>query len=187
MQEENKSDVVDESSQMKSVDQIDTLHTLFRSMFSKEFIESNEYLKSHMNSSMSIPIEAVAEAPEVKGITTDLDIVRRALDTSNSVIVIDECVRPNIKAEQHTIILRDVDSNVTEVDVLKVFADVACPPVVGCKSEMNSTWFVTFATEADARVALINIRNSKLGGQPVKARLKTEYTTKSFYTYVRAI
>ena len=46
---------------MKSVDQIDTLHTLFRSMFSKEFIESNEYLKSHMNSSMSIPIEAVAE------------------------------------------------------------------------------------------------------------------------------
>ena len=47
--------------------------------------------------------------------------------------------------------------------------------------------FVTFATEADARVALINIRNSKLGGQPVKARLKTEYTTKSFYTYVRAI
>eukprot|EP00602_Paraphysomonas_sp_CaronLab_P003247 CAMPEP_0185018616 /NCGR_PEP_ID=MMETSP1103-20130426/1276_1 /TAXON_ID=36769 /ORGANISM="Paraphysomonas bandaiensis, Strain Caron Lab Isolate" /LENGTH=707 /DNA_ID=CAMNT_0027548481 /DNA_START=160 /DNA_END=2280 /DNA_ORIENTATION=- len=171
------------SNQQMATDEVELLHVLFRNMFTKEFIESDEYMKSNMNSWMSISVEAVAKYPKVLDITTDLDIVCRALKTSNSVIVTDDHVRPNIKTEQHTIILRDVDSGVTDADVRDAFISVSCPPIVGCRSEMNSTWFVTFASESDARVALTNIRGAKLGGQPIRARLKTESMNKSFYEH----
>jgi hypothetical protein len=57
----------------------------------------------------------------------------------------------------------------------------ACPAVVSVKPDMNDTWFVTFASEADARKALEFIRNRKFRGATVKARLKTESLNKAFF------
>ena len=41
--------------------------------------------------------------------------------------------------------------------------------------------FVIFSSEADARLGLEHIRNAVLDGKALKARLKTESLTKSFY------
>lgn len=90
-------------------------------------------------------------------------------------------MRPNIKVEQPTIILRDVESDVSESAITEMLAAANCGRVVSCRSEMNSTWFVTFASEEEARAALLNIRSSQLSGKPVRARLKTESISKSYY------
>lgn len=41
--------------------------------------------------------------------------------------------------------------------------------------------FVTFASEADARVALQAIKNKRFNGNAIKARLKTETLNKSYF------
>jgi hypothetical protein len=56
------------------------------------------------------------------------------------VVVGETSVRPNIKVEQHTIILRDVDSDVTESAIRDMIKAANCGEIVGCRSEMNSTW-----------------------------------------------
>ena len=139
----------------------------------------------------------------MKSITTDRVAIENALRTSNvshyttpltyfvvtviydqSVVVGGGTVRPNIRVEQHTIILREVCGEISSADITDMFRAANCPSIVGCRSEMNSTWFVTFATEEAARSALFSIRSSRLGGAPVRARLKTESTIRSYYQYV---
>ncbi len=44
----------------------------------------------------------------------------------------------------------------------------------------NEFRFVTFAAEADARLALDKIKNASLGGKPLRARLKTESLVRTY-------
>lgn len=61
--------------------------------------------------------------------------------------LIDRMVRPKLRVEQHTIILRDIPPEVAAESILKIFenapaaADGApCPRAVSARSDMNNTW-----------------------------------------------
>lgn len=159
------------------------LHNLFNSLFTKENIESDTYLQTHMNSAMVIPIIAVINCPRVRSITVDADVIRHALATCPAVTLIEDSVRPNFKVEQNTIILRDIPSATSSDELLQIFKSVpSCPAVKSIRSDMNDTWFVAFHNEEAARAALLSIRNSTFNSKPIRARLKTESITKSFYS-----
>lgn len=101
----------------------------------------------------------------------------------------DRVVRPKIKAEQNTLILRDIAETTPVEEILKIFetapADSTtgqpCPRATSARADIGNTWFVIFATEQDARLALSCIRNSKINDVPVRARLKTESLNKSYF------
>jgi hypothetical protein len=103
---------------------------------------------------------------------------------------IERVVRPKIKVEQNTLILRDIAEGTAVEDILKMFetapADPAsgqpCPQASSARADIGNTWFVIFASEQEARLALSCIRNSKLNDMPVRARLKTESLNKSYFS-----
>ena len=50
-------------------------------------------------------------------------------------------VRPFLKPEQNTLILRDIPSSTPSEEVISIFSQVAeCPPVQSVRSEMNDNW-----------------------------------------------
>lgn len=156
------------------------LESLFSHMFSREVIESDSFMQSVMTSAMTLPISVILESPRVQSVTTDRDLILQALSSSHSVVVVEDHVRPNYKIEQNTIIVRDLE-NISEESLKALFFENGCPAVTSCRSDMNSSWFLSFRNEDDAREALLKIRGAKFNGQPVRARLKTESMAKSFY------
>lgn len=150
------------------------------------------------------------QAPDILEITRDTALIRRVLFTSKAVVITDDGVRPNVRPEQTTLILRDIPSDTPSEKVAEIFATcpVPCPNVISLRSETNDTWyvqslldsvcvtikhelfsyitsrFVTFSTEAEVRDALVACRSARFEGRPVKARLKTDSasnTTKRQY------
>ena len=110
-------------------------------------------------------------------------------------LVTEDGVRPLVRPEQTTLILRDIPSD-TPVDIIRdIFqkasqpsthssAGPLCPPTTNVRADMNDTWFVSFATEAEARQALESIRTVKFNGKTLKARLKTESANKAYFRFV---
>ena len=152
-------------------------------MFTKNSLETDEYLKSKVSASGAVPIEAVAQAPNVLDICSNPEIVKKALFECRSVYIAEDGVRSFIKPEQNTLILRDIPSSTSPEEIAGLFSSTPdCPPAEVVKPDMNDTWFVSFASEGDARAALLAIRNARFLDKPVRARLKTESLIKSFYS-----
>ena len=71
-----------------------------------------------------------------------------------------------------TVILRDVDSAVTQEDVLALFKDTEFK-VVSAKLDLLNTWFVQMENEEQSKSAVLYLMNKTLRGNPVHARVKT--------------
>lgn len=86
-------------------------------------------------------------APQILQITSDADLIRRALHESKVIYVHgDDTVRAILKPEQNTLILRDIPSSTPSDDIVGIFsraagAEVAFTPA-GIRADMNDTWCV---------------------------------------------
>mmetsp|Transcript_14053 Transcript_14053/g.14154 ORF Transcript_14053/g.14154 Transcript_14053/m.14154 type:complete len:525 (-) Transcript_14053:232-1806(-) len=185
---------------------------LFLKMFTKASIKSDSYLLSNMSSVLFFPLEIVYKHPEVQEITKDVSIIREALGECPSVVVTPEGVWPNIKVEQNTIILRDIPGDTPVSEVQKIFlvpspssslepavASFASTtqreierereretedkdPLPVIRGDMNDIWFATFSSESAARRALERVRKQSFRGRSVRAALKSESLSKSFFS-----
>lgn len=90
-----------------------------------------------------------------------------------------DAIKPNIKSERNTIILREIPSATAPADVEAIFA--GCGTVESVRSDVGDTWFVTMASEDEAVSTLLALRSKTFNGAVIKARLKSENTLKSFY------
>ena len=151
--------------------------------FSKENLQSDAYLTSQMDASMTVPISVVMKFAKMKALTEDETILRKALETSN-LTVIDDRIKANIKAVgRSTIILREIPSDATEDEVKEIFNFDGCKTISSMRSDIGDTWFVMMDSEEDAKDTLIDLKLKKrmFRGQPVKGRLKSETVVRSFY------
>ena len=151
--------------------------------FSKENLQSDAYLTSQMDASMTVPISVVMKFAKMKALTEDETILRKALETSN-LTVIDDRIKANIKAVgRSTIILREIPSDATEEEVKEIFNFDGCKTISSMRSDIGDTWFVMMDSEEDAKDTLIDLKLKKrmFRGQPVKGRLKSETVVRSFY------
>lgn len=160
---------------------LDNLVALFGEMFTKAHMDKDEFMLANMQPNMTFPIGVICRNPIVRQITTEDSLVERALSLSPSVEVFHGVVRPRLKVEQHTVILRDIPESTDVAVIMKLFEDAQSPRVTSARPDMNNTWFVSFSTEDDARQALAGLRKCQFEGSPIKARLKTESLNKSFY------
>ncbi|GMF49384.1 unnamed protein product [Phytophthora fragariaefolia] len=90
-----------------------------------------------------------------------------------------DAIKPNIKSERTTIILREIPSSTKPEDVEAIFD--GCGKVASVRSDVGDTWFVTMHTEAEAASTLLALRSKTFNGAAIKARLKSENVLKSFY------
>lgn len=132
----------------------------------------------------SISIEAIFKAPEIVAICSDQEFIYKVILDNKTLTVVDGTVRLNTKAEQNTLILRDIPTDAPPNDVAAIFSSAtsqdgsACPIPISVRPDMNNTWFVTFPSEAVARIALQAISGCVYENVKVKARLKTESALK---------
>jgi hypothetical protein len=82
---------------------------------SREYLSTDPYLVSQMNSDMYFPITTVATLTTFK---VDLEVLVKTLRKSTSLSVNDNgtMVKPNFKIQRNTLILRDIPSS-TKVEV----------------------------------------------------------------------
>lgn len=151
--------------------------------FSKENLSQDPFLQSQMDAQMSVPISVIMKFSKMKHLTSDENVVRRALQDS-SVTIVNNRIKANIKAStRSTIILRDVPADTTEEEIREVFNYEGARPIVSLRSDIGGTWFVNFEGEEDAKTSLLDLRMKKrtLKGESVKARIKTEQVVRSFF------
>jgi la-related protein 4 len=149
---------------------------------SREYLSTDPYLVSQMNSDMYFPITTVATLTTFK---VDLEVLVKTLRKSTSLSVNDNgtMVKPNFKIQRNTLILRDIPSSTKVEEVQAIFQGEGCPATTGIRPDIGDCWFVTFNSEEDALKALDFVRGRTFQDAPVKARIKSENLLRSFTTY----
>lgn len=169
---------------LQSDDTIYALHNIFSKIFTRDSAESNPYFRDIINSSNELLMDDILTAPEILEITADLDLIKDAIYSCKSFIVMNDVIKSNVKPEQNTLILRDIPSTSSNEAIMEVFTQANCPIPISLRSDMNDTWYATFASEEDAKAALV-IRKFKFGDNLIKVALKAEISQKSFYNEKR--
>lgn len=72
-----------------------------------------------------VPVSVIAGFAKVRQLTTDVTLIVEVLRTSATVVVSEngESVRPNLKVQRSTLILRDIPADVP----VKVGLSLSCP------------------------------------------------------------
>lgn len=149
--------------------------------FSRENLEKDDFLKSQMNAEFFVPIHVIAAFKMVRNLTTDIGLIVEVLRTSKEVVVSEsgESVRPQMKTQRSTLILRDISSETPLTEIEEIFKHEGCAPVKKIKPEIGNTWFVSFETEQEALATLTVLRTLSFKGQTIQARVKTENPLKN--------
>ncbi|KAL7680175.1 putative lupus La protein [Plasmopara halstedii] len=149
--------------------------------FSRSNLANDAYLVSQMNSQMYVPVEVIINFSKIKQLTDNTMLLVEAVQDSTvcSLSSSKDAIKPNIKSERTTIILREIPSSTKPEEVEAIFKD--CGKVIGVRSDVGDTWFITMSSEAEAVDTLLALRSKTLNGAAIKARLKSENILKSFY------
>jgi hypothetical protein len=149
---------------------------------SRENLAHDTYLRSLMDAQNTVPIDEIVRFRKMIQICDDPDLLKtlvpEAIAGSSvcSVTADGTGLRPMIKSERNTIILRDISSDTKPDRVREIFSMPGGKPVRSIRSDVGDTWFVTMESEADAVATMLAIRNQAITfqGAPIKARLKSE-------------
>lgn len=144
------------------------------------------------------PVTLVAVGPSNDSAELQLEKLRK-LKENNDVTPADlrlqssaiKDILPNDTRNQkqlNTIILRDISDSITSEEIYEIFERLLPeedgPTVKDIRREVGNCWFVALEHETKEELVslLFAFRDEKLpNGEPIKARLKTESTVKSFY------
>lgn len=148
--------------------------------FSKQNLTHDAYLVSQMNSQMYVPLEVITQFSKVRELTDDVNLIIEALAHSKICSFNDDKsgIKPNIKTERNTIILREIPSGTSAEEVKGIFD--GCGTVSNVRSDVGDTWFVTMENEDEAVKTLLALRSKTFNGSSIKARLKSESGLRTF-------
>ncbi|KAK8792815.1 hypothetical protein WA158_004979 [Blastocystis sp. Blastoise] len=149
--------------------------------FSKENLSADPHLVSQMNESYFVPLSVILGFKKITQLTSNMEDLIEAIKDSPSVILNENqtMIKPNIKLERKTIILRDIASDVPKEEIEELFKGLGT--IESLKSDVGNTWFLTMDSEDTAVNALLELKNRKFRDQAVKARLKSENLLRTIY------
>ncbi len=150
-------------------------------LFSLSSLKAGTFPAGNMNAQMCVPVDVVAQMSPIRAITMDEDVILEAAETSSACIVTPNGIRPNVRSERNTIILRDIPSNTDPKRVVAIFKDAGMEIPITVRADVGDTWFVTFKTEDDAMKSILELRAHVFEGNPIKARLKSENLLRSIF------
>ncbi|KAF1793948.1 Peptidase C15, pyroglutamyl peptidase I-like [Phytophthora cactorum] len=139
--------------------------------FSRANLANDAYLVSQMNSQMYVPVEVIINFSKIKQLTDDTQLLVEAvqdstvrqssswsLAASTSLLVefVKDAIKPNIKSERTTIILREIPSSTKPEEVEAIFE--GCGKVASVRSDV-----------AEAVSTLLALRSKTFNGAAIKA------------------
>eukprot|EP01138_Halocafeteria_seosinensis_P015015 gb/GECG01015327.1/.p1 GENE.gb/GECG01015327.1/~~gb/GECG01015327.1/.p1 ORF type:complete len:672 (+),score=102.65 gb/GECG01015327.1/:1-2016(+) len=149
--------------------------------FSKENLATDQFLISQMTTmDLYVPISVIASFSKVKALTAHLSnplaAIRDAIKNSDEISMNEDGtqVKPNVKTERDTLILREIPSDTPKERIETLFTESGSDKPVDIRTDIGDTWFVRMESEQAAVKAFSNLRSQKFEGKPVKARLKSE-------------
>ncbi|CAN0075082.1 unnamed protein product, partial [Phaeothamnion confervicola] len=149
--------------------------------FSRENLKTDGNLVSKMNADLCIPLHVVSQLSKIKELTEDEALIAESVKDSSVCAVTPAGIKPTIRSERNTIILREIPSNTPVETVREIFTGEGMAPVKQLRSDVGDTWFVYMETEREAMATILALRDKTFDGKPVKARLKSENILRSFF------
>lgn len=146
-------------------------------------LKTDSYLLSKMSTDMWVDIALLCRFRGLCILNADEKMVVEAMKKSKTVSTNGErtMLRPNVKVERKTIIIRDLPADADEKEVRNVFAESGDGSPVDIRSEFGGNWFVTFSSEEHCVAAHNSLDSKKFRDQPIHARIKSETLMKNFY------
>jgi la-related protein 4 len=158
---------------------IDAIQKQVEYYFSKENLRTDHYLVSQMNLDLYVPVKVIAGFKMIRSLSEDLDTILTAMRECKGINLSPDgiMVRPDMRAQKNTLILRDIPSNIDSKEIRSLFGDQFGK--LELKSDIGDCWYVNLEDDARTMEALDHLRQQKFRGEVVKARIKTEHTLKT--------
>ncbi|CAM9723948.1 unnamed protein product [Ectocarpus sp. 4 AP-2014] len=149
--------------------------------FSKQNLQSDGFLVSKMNAQMCVPVAVIAQFHKIQQLTSDTALIVESVKDSTVCTVTPDGIKPSIKQERNTIILREIPSETPQEKIREIFTGDGVAPIKSIRSDVGDTWFVTMESEDDALTTILSLRGKTFEGKAIKARLKSENLLRSFF------
>lgn len=78
--------------------------------FSKQNLQTDGFLVSKMNAQMCVPVAVIAQFHKIQHLTSDTALIAESVKDSTVCAVTPDGIKPSIKQERNTIILREIPS-----------------------------------------------------------------------------
>lgn len=78
--------------------------------FSKQNLQTDGFLVSKMNAQMCVPVAVIAQFHKIQQLTSDTALIAESVKDSTVCAVTPDGIKPSIKQERNTIILREIPS-----------------------------------------------------------------------------
>eukprot|EP00916_Digyalum_oweni_P006315 GHVL01010893.1.p1 GENE.GHVL01010893.1~~GHVL01010893.1.p1 ORF type:complete len:486 (+),score=64.19 GHVL01010893.1:62-1519(+) len=176
-----------ESKQSPSEELLQSVRQQLDQCMTMENLMKDCVLASCMDSAMWIPATAMLlNSPAVRTLTGgDVNVLLQAALLSDQVTVdLDtSMIRPKLKHNRNTLMLRDIQPETKENDIRAMFSNTEHEKeCVSVTADINNTWFVTFQTESAATEAVLWLRTQTFKGEPVKASIRAEQMLRSRFS-----
>ena len=98
----------------------------------------------------------------MSNLSEDAELIAASVSSCTICVVSDDktMICPAVSAKHDTIILRDISSDTPEEEVRAIFAGEDMGTVVGIRSDVGDTWFVTMESEESAVSTLLHLRSN---------------------------
>lgn len=87
--------------------------------FSRQNLQTDGFLVSQMNAQMCVPVAVIAQFHKIQQLTSDTALIMESVKDSTVCAVTPDGIKPSIKQERNTIILREIPSE-TPQDKVRV-------------------------------------------------------------------
>jgi len=169
----------------------DALQKQMEYYFSSENLARDKYLQSLMDASSSVAVKELCRFRKMTAIAGEAhlellpDLIPSAARASPFLEITPQGrIKPLnaapsrvVRPERTTIILRDLPSDTQPDKILQAFSGGGKAPVKKLRPDVGATWFVSFASEAEAVATMLRIQKKEIthpDGSSLKARLKSE-------------
>ena len=136
-----------------------------------------------MNSQKYVPLDVVAAFPKMRSLTQDKELIRSVMRQCNNCVLDDEgqMVKPNLKTERTTLILRDISEDTTEEEIKAIFQNDPCGQPLSVRKDTEHMWYVQFDNEGECQKTAMALLGQTFKGKPIRARVKAENLLRGFY------
>lgn len=143
--------------------------------FSPQNLSTDKFLNSQMNSQKYVSIDVIASFPKMKNLTEDRNTLIQVIKQCQT-LNLDETetmVRPNLKIERNTLILRDIPATIPVEEVSNIFQHPGCAAIVTIRPDINDTWFVTFDSEDKCQETALVLSGLQFQGHAIRFGMKS--------------
>eukprot|EP01065_Artemidia_motanka_P012279 TRINITY_DN1674_c8_g2_i1.p1 TRINITY_DN1674_c8_g2~~TRINITY_DN1674_c8_g2_i1.p1 ORF type:complete len:681 (+),score=154.45 TRINITY_DN1674_c8_g2_i1:67-2043(+) len=154
--------------------------------FSPQNLQTDIWLKQHLDERMQMPIRVVAEFPKIQAMGASLETVIAAAKSISDFTITEGAqagagpllslngLRPSART---TIVLRDIPTDVSEDELRQLFAPREPRSV---RREIQNTVFCSFESEEVCKEAFFSLSSVTLRGEAVRGRIKSETSNVDF-------